>query len=70
MKTFDISKTYQMRSIGDSNVLWDVTIAKRTAKTITTVIDGRVRTVKIHQTPDGEIAFPLGRYSMAPTLRA
>ncbi len=69
---FETGKTYQARSVGDYNCIFEFVVISRTAKSI--VINGSVNTknkrcmIKIY---DGqETVFPLGRYSMAPILTA
>ncbi len=67
MTQFETGKTYIGRSIGDQNAAFSITVAKRTPTTITTT-KGKRLGVKLL---DGEeIVFPMGRYSMAPTIRA
>lgn len=67
MNTFLSGKTYNTRSIADADCIFSITIAKRTAKTITTT-DGK--TLRIGVRDDAEFVKPLGSYSMAPTIRA
>lgn len=74
MKQFEIGKTYTMRSIGDHNCVWAYTITKRTAQTIT-ITDGKeTKTCRIckpvSQYRNAETIYPLGQYSMAPSLCA
>lgn len=67
MKQFESGKTYETRSIVDSDSIIAVTIAKRTAKTVTTT-EGKSFRVAVY---DGEeIIKPWGSYSMAPIIRA
>lgn len=74
MKQFEIGKTYTMASPCDRNCVWAYTVTKRTAKTIT-ISDGtetktcRVNT-QISEDRNAETIFPVGRYSMCPTLSA
>lgn len=74
MKKFEIGKTYTMTSPCDSNCVWTYTVTKRTAKTVT-VSDGtetktcRVNT-QVSEDRNAETIFPVGRYSMCPTLGA
>ena len=74
MKKFETGKTYSMRSIGDHNCIWTYTVTGRTAQTIT-ITDGNETkkcriNKKVSEWSDTETVFPLGRYSMAPMLRA
>ena len=71
-KKFEVGKTYWMRSICDSNCIWNVKIIKRTAKTIMVDIDGEKETKrkKIDVYNGVEFIFPLGQFSMCPMLNA
>lgn len=74
MKKFEIGKTYTMRSICNHDCVWSYTVTARTAQTIT-ITDGReVKRCRISkavtQYLDAETVFPLGQYSMAPSLTA
>ena len=74
MNTFEINKTYSMRSICDHECVWTYTVVARTATTIT-ITDGK-ETKKcrinkaISEYRNAETIFPLGRYSMCPVLSA
>lgn len=64
---FQTGKTYITRSACDHNCVISVTVAKRTAKTLTTT-DGKTLRVGVY---DGaEFVKPWGSYSMAPIVRA
>jgi hypothetical protein len=68
MTTFEAGKTYQTRSICDHDCIISVTVAKRTAKTVT---DATGKTFRISQDYRGnEMIRPWGNYSMAPVLSA
>lgn len=67
MIQFEAGKTYATRFIGDADNILRVTIAKRTAKTVTTT-EGKTFRVSEHN--GAEIFAPLGRYSMSPMMRA
>ena len=74
MKKFEIGKTYSMRSICDHNCVWTYTVTARTAKTIT-ISDGnkslKCRVIqKTSEYRGVETIYPLGQYSMAPSLTA
>lgn len=74
MKTFEIGQTYTMRSACDHNCTWSYTVTARTAQTIT-ITDGketkRCRVSKqVSEYRNAETIFPLGQYSMAPSLTA
>lgn len=74
MKKFEIGNTYSMTSICDHNCVWTYTVVARTAQTIT-LTDGR-ETIKcrvnkaISEWNKAETVYPLGRYSMCPSLVA
>lgn len=72
MKKFEIGSTYSMRSICDHNCIWTYTVTKRTAQTIT---DGKeTKTCRISkgitEYRNAETIYPIGQYSMAPSLSA
>jgi len=67
MITFEVGKTYSTRSIGDHNCIIRVTIAKRTAKTVTTT-DGKTFRPTVYR--DVEHVYPWGRYSMCASVSA
>ena len=74
MNKFEIGKTYTMKSICDHNCIWSYTVTARTAQTIT-VTDGN-KTLKLRVNKrvseycNAETVYPLGSYSMAPSLSA
>jgi hypothetical protein len=74
-QTFQTGTTYAMRWVTDGNALTSCKVIKRTAKFVTFEVDGfGTKRVGV-QSPDGyyshgETAFPLGKYSMAPCVRA
>jgi hypothetical protein len=69
VKAFEVGKTYWTRSIGDSDCIYRITIASRTAKTVTTT-EGK--TLRPAPTWDkrAECVMPHGRYSMAACISA
>lgn len=67
MQAFVTGQTYSTRSIGDHNCIFKITVAKRTGKTITTT-EGK--TLRVFEYNGAEAVMPLGRYSMAPCIRA
>lgn len=74
MKKFEIGKTYSMRSACDHNCIWTYTVTNRTAQTVT-ISDGKevkkCRISKKHsEYRNAETIFPLGQYSMCPSLTA
>ena len=74
MKKFEIGKKYSMRSICDHECVWTYTAIVRTAQT-TTMSDRKevkkCRVIKkISEYRNAETIYPLGQYSMAPSLVA
>jgi hypothetical protein len=74
MKTFEIGKAYSMRSACDHECVWTYKVIARTASTLT-ITDGKeTKTCRINKKyseyRNAETIFPLGKYSMAPTLSA
>ena len=74
MKKFEIGKKYSMRSICNQECVWTYTVIARTAQTIT-ISNGKevkkCRVVKkISEYRNAETIYPLGQYSMAPSLVA
>ena len=74
MKTFEIGKTYSMRSACDHECVWTYTVIARTASTIT-ITDGKETKTcrinkKISEYRNAETILPLGKYSMCPMLSA
>lgn len=74
MKKFEIGKTYSMRSICDHECVWTYTVIKRTAQTVTITDGNEIKRFRINkQTSEyrnAETIYPLGRYSMCPSLSA
>lgn len=64
---FQSGRTYSGRFIGDAGSIISLTVAKRTAKTITTA-DGKLLRVWVYA--GEECVRPLGSYSMAPIIGA
>ena len=74
MKRFEIGKTYSMRSACDHNCIWTYTVTARTNQTVT-ISDGKeVKkcriSKKISEYRNAETIYPLGQYSMCPSLTA
>jgi hypothetical protein len=65
--TFQAGKTYTTRSACDYDCIFSVTVAKRTAKTITT---SNGKTLRVALWNGVETVKPCGSYSMAPVIRA
>ena len=71
---FVAGRTNTARSIGDSDCVFRFTVSARSARFITLEPDGvhnrRAHRVGIVIRDGVECAYPLGRYSMAPVIRA
>ena len=69
---FEINKTYSTRSICDQDCQWQYKAIKRTAKTVTIqdLSTGEIKNCRIKILDGVEMIYPLGKYSIAPTLRA
>ena len=76
MTKFETNQTYTARSICDYDCVIEITIAKRTAKTITLTNDERTNQLalgkqfRITERQDVEQIKPWGSYSMAPVVSA
>lgn len=75
MKKFEIGKTYKMGFVGDADLFVEYKVIARTACTITLEDEkGKTKKCRINKTisemDNREAVYPLGRYSMAPILRA
>jgi len=74
-QTFEIGKTYATRSACDHNCIFEYTVIART-KSFITIKDkwgeeSRVGCKPCKYRPEeGEVAYPEGRYSMCPVIRA
>jgi len=69
-KTFTVGQKLSACSIGDRDCIFRAKVIKRTAKRVTLDMEGKIVTVGISEYDGGEICFPLGRYSMAPSFRS
>lgn len=67
MQKFQVGQTYATRSVCDHDCVIRVTVARRTAKTITT--DGG-KTLRVSEYDGAEQVKPWGSYSMAPIVSA
>ncbi len=67
---FIANTSYTTRFITDHDSILEVTVIKRTAKTVTFEYLGEVKRAKIHTYEGVEQFFPTGRYSMAPIISA
>lgn len=64
---FEAGKSYWTRSIVDHDTIFRVTIAKRTAKTVTT---SEGKTLRVFEWDGVEQIKPWGSYSMCPVISA
>lgn len=74
MKTFEIGKSYSMKSVCNQDCVWIYEVIARTTSTIT-ITDGKeTKTCRINKKisgyRDSETILPLGKYSMCPMLSA
>lgn len=75
MMKFETGKTYRMRSICDHECVWEFKVTARTAQMIT-LADEKGKEFKcrickqVSEWNKAETVYPLGRYSMAPSLTA
>jgi hypothetical protein len=69
MNKFETGRTYHTTSTGDSGCVITETIARRTAKTVTTM-DGKTFRVRIWYDGTCEYFKPWGSFSMAPSIKA
>ena len=72
---FRVGETYAARSIGDSDCVYEATVVRRTAKTVTFRERGRGEyTCRINaglsEFCGCEAVYPHGRFSMCPTFKA
>jgi hypothetical protein len=73
MISFKVGQTYQIRFIGDSELIVEATIVKKTAKRIsfTEGDSDKIKTVALRSNDRFvEFFYPMGTYSMAPTCYA
>ena len=70
--TFKTGQTYSCRSVCDYNCVLTFEVIKRTANRVWLRRQGGtvVSSFGVKVLTDGEVCFPIGRYSMAPILRA
>ncbi len=71
MTKFEVGKKYSCRSIADGDCIFAFEIIKRTEKTVVIKDSfGKEKRCKIHAEKEEEYIYPLGKYSMCPTLRS
>jgi hypothetical protein len=70
MNNFIEGKTYQTKSICDSNCIFTAEVLKKTAKTVTVKTMEGVKRCKVHEYNGEQFIYPLGQYSMAPMIKA
>lgn len=69
-KKFEVGKTYQTRSVGDSNCLVKIVVVSRTDKTVTCQTDDGVKKFRPSVYRGVEQVKPWGSFSMAPIVGA
>lgn len=67
---FQVGATYATRSICNHDCIFSITVAHRTAKTITTTEGKRLGIRPLSYGVPHESVMPHGRYSMAPVIDA
>lgn len=74
MKKFEVGKQYSMRSICDHECILTYTVTARTAQTITITDGEKIQKCRISKKSseyrNAETVYPLGQYSMCPSLTA
>ncbi len=70
MLKFEIGKKYFHKFISDSSCTAVYEVLSRTDKTLTVKLDGEIIRKRIGVFLGHEFIYPLGKYSMCPTLRA
>jgi len=71
MMKFEVGKKYDCSSICDGDCVFEFEVIKRTEKTVTIKDSfGKEKRCKIYTENDEEYIYPLGKYSMCPTLRS
>ena len=70
--SFIVGETYSCRSACNYDTVYSWTVVRRTEKSIwiKDKFESEPSRVKIQKNDDGESAFPDGRYSMCPVIRA
>jgi len=67
--SFEVGRTYWTRSACDYNCIFTITVAKRTAKRLTTT-EGKTLGISVATSDGAEYVRPLGSYSMSPVIYA
>ena len=68
---FEVGKKYYCHSIADSDCIFEFEVVKRTEKTVTIKDSfGKEKRRNIKLSDGEEYIYPLGKYSMSPTLRS
>lgn len=69
-KKFEIGQELSARSACDYDCVFRFTVVKRTAKTVSLTYHNQIKTVKIRLNGEGEYCYPLGTFSMSPSVSA
>jgi hypothetical protein len=67
---FQVGRTYSTRSICDHGCIYSFEILARTKSTVAVTVEGKEVKRKIAVREGIETFYPLGKYSMAPVIRA
>jgi hypothetical protein len=67
---FQVGQELSTRSLCDYDCVFRFTVVKRTAKTVTLKYFNELKTVKVRSRDGYEFCYPLGSYSMAPSVDA
>jgi len=71
MEMFKLGNSYSFNySVRGESYTRSFKVIKRTVKTITMETDGRIINCTVYDHNGREVVYPLGKYSMAPVLKA
>ena len=71
LKMFKPGNSYSFNyPVGGANYIRSFEVIKRTAKTITIEADARTINCTVYDHNGREVIYPLGKYAMAPVLKA
>lgn len=69
--SFVVGKSYSTRSAGNHECVFSWTITARKGQMLTLKdADGAVSRRKVLSNEEGELCFPMGKFSMCPVIRA
>ena len=70
LRSFQVGNVYTTRSACDYDCIFSFTVTARTAKTVTIKSNFGESKRRISERDGSECIYPLGSYSMAPSLKA